>query len=93
MIFQNRDDSKGGFGGPSGGANRGQGSGSNFDRGSQEQLGGLGRGGLNNNRYVLGVFEQPQFFTFEILGTPPRPSGISMKNWGAKVKPILTPHL
>jgi len=45
----NRDDSKGGFGGPSGGANRGQGSGSNFDRGSQEQLGGLGRGGLNNN--------------------------------------------
>ena len=58
FFFQNRDDSKGGFGGPSGGANRGQGSGSNFDRGSQEQLGGLGRGGLNNNRYVLGVFEE-----------------------------------
>jgi len=45
----NRDDGKGGFGGPAGGANRGQGSGSNFDRGSQEQLGGLGRGGLNSN--------------------------------------------
>jgi hypothetical protein len=45
----NRDDGKGGFGGSAGGANRGQGSGSNFDRGSQEQLGGLGRGGLNSN--------------------------------------------
>ena len=52
--LQNRDEGKGGFGGSAGGANRGQGSGSNFDRGSQEQLGGLGRGGLNNNRYVLG---------------------------------------
>jgi len=45
----NRDEGKGGFGGSAGGANRGQGSGSNFDRGSQEQLGGLGRGGLNSN--------------------------------------------
>lgn len=45
----NRDDGKGGFGGSVGGASRGQGSGSNFDRGSQEQLGGLGRGGLNSN--------------------------------------------
>lgn len=44
----NRDDGKGAFGGSSGGANRGQGSGSNFDRGSQEHLGGLGRG-LNAN--------------------------------------------
>ena len=24
--------------------------------------------------------------------TPPRPSEISMKNWRAKVKPVLTPH-
>lgn len=42
----NRDDSRGSFG-SFGGANRG--SGNNFDRGSQEQLGGLGRGGLNSN--------------------------------------------
>lgn len=41
----NRDDGKGAFGGSS--SNRG--SGSNFDRGSQEQLGGIGRGGLNAN--------------------------------------------
>ena len=25
--------------------------------------------------------------------TPPRPSEIKMKNWRAKVKPVLTPHL
>ena len=25
--------------------------------------------------------------------TPPKPSEISMKNWSAKVKPVLTPHL
>ena len=25
--------------------------------------------------------------------TPPIPSEISMKNWRAKVKPVLTPHL
>lgn len=42
----NRDDGRGSFG-SFGGANRG--SGNNFDRGSQEQLGGLGRGGLNSN--------------------------------------------
>ena len=48
--FTNRDDGKGAFGGSGGGASRGQGAGSNFDRGSQEQLGGLGRGGLNTNR-------------------------------------------
>jgi len=47
--FQNRDDGKGAFGGSGGGSSRGQGAGSNFDRGSQEQLGGLGRGGLNTN--------------------------------------------
>jgi len=42
----NREDGRGGaFGNSSGGANR---SGSNFDRGSQEQLGGLGRGGGPN---------------------------------------------
>ena len=46
FIFQNREDGRGGaFGNSSGGANR---SGSNFDRGSQEQLGGLGRGGGPN---------------------------------------------
>ena len=27
------------------------------------------------------------------LFTPPRPSEISMENWRAKVKPVLTPHL
>lgn len=47
----NREDGRGGsaFGGPSGGGNR---PGSNFDRGSQEQLGGsgLGRGGPSSSR-------------------------------------------
>ena len=41
LILQNREDGRGGgFGGASGG--------SKFDRGSQEQLGGLGRGGTGN---------------------------------------------
>ena len=30
--------------------------------------------------------------TFKVL-TPPRPSEIRIKNWRAKVKPVLTPHL
>jgi len=47
----NRDDGRGSFG-SFGGANRG--SGNNFDRGSQEQLGGLGRGGLNSNSGRVG---------------------------------------
>jgi hypothetical protein len=44
---------------------------------------------INNNKVASAGNDSYEM----VLGTPPRPSEINMKNWRAKMKPVLTPHL